>query len=204
MSHYFINDPGLGHTMIEIDYCFKDLQYRFVSDSGVFSKNHVDEASDLLIRQIPVLQGRLLDIGCGYGCIGIALGKAYDLDVTLSDVNERALTLAASNAEKNGIKANVICSDCFENIYGEFDTIVTNPPIRAGKQTVFRIYEGALAHLKTNGALYVVIREKHGACSSAKKLAELFGACETLYKKKGCSIFRCTACYQGGLSIDTP
>ena len=184
-SHYFTDDPNLVDDPRTFTYYYKEHALRLTSNSGVFSHGHVDEATDLLLKNIPPLQGSLLDLGCGCGVIGIALGKAYDLQVTLTDVNPRALACAERNCRENGVQAEIVRSDCFEGIKGRFDAITLNPPIHAGKEVVYRMFTGAAEHLQPGGGFYVVMLDKHGAGSAAARLAGIFGACETLYKKKG-------------------
>ena len=191
MGHYFIFDASLPPNFQSFTYCFKNLEYSFTANSGIFSPDHVDPASDLLIHRVPQLSGSLLDLGCGYGPIGIVLGKAYGLSVTFADINSRALECAEINCNKNGIPPNIIQSDAFDSINGCFDTITLNPPIHAGKQLIFKMYEESHSHLNPGGALYIVIQEKHGAKSSIKKLCQVYGRCDITYKRKGYYILQC-------------
>lgn len=191
MSHYFIADDTLTSKKESFKYNFKGKAYTFVSDSGLFSMGHVDYASDLLMQHIPELSGRLLDLGCGYGPIGIVLGKTYGLEVVFADINTRALRYTKENCELNGFSGEVVESDGFENIEGLFDVIVLNPPIHAGKEVIFDMYMGAHEHLVLGGAFYVVIQKKHGAESTMKELVARFENCETLYKKKGFFVLKC-------------
>jgi len=197
-SHYFIDDQNLPDDPRTFTYYYKEHALRITTNSGVFSHGHVDEATDLLIKSIPPWErgplregGSLLDLGCGCGVAGIALGKAYNLRVTMADVNPRALACAGRNCRENGLRAELVLSDCFESIPGHFDTIVLNPPIHAGKEVVRRMFEGAAEHLAPGGGFYVVMLDKHGAKSAAAQLGALFGACGTLYKKKGCRVLFC-------------
>ena len=103
----------------------------FTSDAGMFSPGHVDEASSLLLHTMPKRTGRFLDLGCGYGVIGIVMGKVYGLEVTMADSNGRALRCARQNCEANGVEAQIVQSDCFQNVSQCFDTIALNPPIHA-------------------------------------------------------------------------
>ena len=191
MSHYFVDDPGLPDDFREFTYYYRDLPFLFTSNSGVFSPGHVDPGTDLLIRNVPPMEGSLLDLACGYGVVGVVFGKAYGLSVTMADINSRALRCAEINCKNNDVKANILTSDCFENISDKFNTITLNPPIHAGKEVVYRMFEEAPAHLNPGGALYAVMLEKHGAKSAIRKLEEIFAACEMLYHKKGAVIFCC-------------
>jgi len=191
MNHYFNSDlsENLGHKETEIEYIYKFRKFNFITDTGVFSKDGVDFATNILLGNLPDLSGKILDIGCGYGCIGIVLAKIYGVDVTMSDVNGRAVNLAGRNAEKNGADVRVIKSDGFENIPESFDAIILNPPIHAGKSVVYKIYEEARNHLNPNGRFFIVIQKKHGALSHRQKLEEIFGTVNILYSKKGFYIF---------------
>ena len=191
MNHYFINNENLPHDYRFVDFEYNSKKFRFLSDAGVFSKEHADPASQILIENVPPLYGSLLDMGCGYGLLGIVLGSVNHVKTTLADINDRAVALAAKNCELNGFDGKVALSDGFSNINENFQTIVTNPPIRAGKQAVFKIYEDAHAHLNEDGQFFAVIRKKHGAESSLHKLTEIFGNCETIYRKKGVFVYRC-------------
>ena len=189
-SHYFTEDPALPDDYRTFPYYYKDLAFRFTSNSGIFSPGHVDGATDLLVQHMPPLHGSLLDLGCGYGAIGIVLCKAYSLSLTLADINPRALRCAEINCAQNGVKADILTSDCFSAIQDKFDTITLNPPIHAGKELVYAMFGQARAHLHPGGALYIVILEKHGAKSALRRLGEWYD-CALLYKKKGVYAVEC-------------
>ena len=189
MSHYFEYDENLPHEYLNVEYEINGQVFKFTTDIGVFSREGMDAASDILIRTIPPLHGRLLDMGCGWGGIGIVLAKLYSLELTQADINPRALELTRKNCEDNNVKSEIILSDCFENIKSRFDTITLNPPIHAGKAVTYRMFEEAACHLAPEGRLYVVTLKKHGAESTERKLREVFGNCDTLYKKKGYYVF---------------
>ncbi len=191
MNHYFISDKNLPHDFKYIDFEFHLKKFKFLSDSGVFSKDHIDPASQTLVENIPEISGSLLDIGCGYGFIGIVLGIINNICPTFVDINERAVELTEKNCALNCLNGKIIVSDGFSKISEKFDTIVTNPPIRAGKNIIFSIYEGAYEHLHEGGKFYLVIRKKHGAQSTYNKLIELFGNCDTVYNKKGLFVYKC-------------
>lgn len=196
MNHYFNSNVNLRSKETEIAYVHKLIKFNFITDIGVFSKDGVDYATNILLKNLPVLSGETLDIGCGYGCVGIVLAKLYgeNIRVTMSDVNERALDLAEKNSKKNRVSVKIIKSDGFENISGKFDNIILNPPIHAGKSVIYNMYEGAFNNLRDSGGFYIVIQKKHGALSHKEKLEEIFGSvnCRVLYSKKGFFVFEFT------------
>lgn len=186
MSHYYSEKPSSKSDIKEIEFHFLNKTFNFFTDSGVFSKNKIDFGSELMLKTFlkhtNLEKGGFLDIGCGYGPVGI-IAKSFlpGLDISLSDVNERALELAEKNMKLNNISEyNIIKSYIFDNIFENFDCILSNPPIRAGKETIFKIYEESYLHLNKDGAFYCVLQTKHGAKSTFKKLEEVFGNCETL------------------------
>jgi 16S rRNA (guanine1207-N2)-methyltransferase len=191
MSHYFSEDNSLKSDIKKIVYRRADREFVFTTDSGLFSKDRIDHATDILLGAVPPLSGSLLDMGCGYGCIGIVLAKIYSLELTQSDVNRSAVELTKINCEENGINSAVIKSNCFDDISGFFDTIIINPPIHAGKSVTYRMYEDSVAYLNDGGRLYVVTLKKHGAESTRTKLKDIFGRCKTIYKKRGYYVFCC-------------
>ena len=142
---------------------------------------------DLLLDNIEITNEKtLLDVGCGYGTFGICLNKVYShLNVDMVDVNDRALELAKLNAKNNNIHANIYKSFIYENVQGSYDVIVTNPPVRAGKEVVTTILQESIEHLNENGSLWVILQKKQGAPSAKKKMEEVFGNCEIVKRDKG-------------------
>lgn len=194
-EHYFSQKPQTKSSPKTWKYQLRNSIYTFTSDTNVFSKNQVDFGSSVLVEafQEPAAIGDLLDLGCGYGPVGIALAGSFtERHVVLSDVNERALALATENAKKNQLKnIEVVKSDRFSNLEGrKFAAVITNPPIRAGKQVVHGMFEDAKEALTHNGELWVVIQKKQGAPSAMKKIQELFGDVEVVMKEKGYYILR--------------
>ncbi|BCJ87348.1 class I SAM-dependent methyltransferase [Effusibacillus dendaii] len=194
-DHYFSNRPTAAHDVRMIRQRLRGFELSFWTDAGVFSKGGIDFGSRLLIETMEIpADASVLDVGCGYGPIGIAAAKmAYEGTVLMVDVNERAVRLAQKNVEQNDIgNAEVRVSDLFSQISEkEFDRILTNPPVRAGKAVVHRIFEGAAARLKEGGQLWIVIQKKQGAPSARKKLQELFEDVEEKAKEAGYWIFCC-------------
>ena len=195
MEHYFNKMPISDYNESIIEKTISNIKLHFYTGSGVFSKNEIDYGTCQLIDAILSNfdgAGTVLDMGCGYGPIGIFIAARFkDSHVEMADVNERAIELSLRNIDSNNIKnAEAIVSDGFSSISRMYDAVVTNPPIRAGKKTVFSFYEGAFEHLKENGKFYCVIQRKQGAESSQKKLKELFGNCEIINRKSGYRILK--------------
>jgi len=194
MNHYFIENPTLLTNERELKLEIFGHKFRFLTNNGLFSCDKIDDASLLLIKNMPPIKGALLDLGCGYGVIGTVLAKVHGVKLTQSDVNRVALGYAERNAKLNGVETTIIHSDSFDNISSKFDNIILNPPIHAGKAVMYRMYEDSARHLNPGGALFIVIQKKHGADSTIKKLTDIFADCDVLYKKKGYFIIRCLAC----------
>lgn len=151
----------------------------------------IDYGSQVLLSTLDFQEGEsVLDVGCGYGPIGLSLAKAQGVAVTMVDVNERALDLAKKNASRNGVEAQIFSSDVYEAVEGVFDHVISNPPIRAGKKVVHQVITGSFEHLKPGGDLTIVIQKKQGAPSAKAKMEETFGNCETVKKDKGYYILR--------------
>lgn len=198
-DQYFARVPGAESRPLPFDMVFRGQPFRFITDSGVFSKGGLDRGTHLMLSALPEgLCGRALDLGCGWGAAGVIAGRLYPaLSFVMADVNTRALALAAENLALNHVKARTVESDGFEGIDGAFDLILLNPPIRAGKETVYRLFAGCAGHLCENGSLYVVIRKQQGAGSAEKYLKTLFHSVETADRSAGYRVFRC----QGGLHV---
>ncbi len=195
-THYYTNDP---QSVCSNPQTFKikllDKDFTFNTDNGVFSKHYLDFGSQTLINSfVPNdLNYPILDMGCGYGPIGISLSKKYQKEALLVDINQRAIELCNKNIKLNKSDlAKAQNSYLFDSISTDlkFSSIVTNPPIRAGKDVVFAIYDNSFNYLAENGELWVVIQKKQGAPSSMKHLETLFGNCEVVCKNKGYYILK--------------
>ncbi|HFI0562932.1 TPA: class I SAM-dependent methyltransferase [Streptococcus suis] len=183
---YYEKNPSVAHDIHELRVSLLDTPMTFLTDAGVFSKKMVDYGSQVLLKSLDVAKGKtLLDVGCGYGPLGLTLAKVYDLNVTLIDVNSRALELAEKNAEKNGVSATIFQSDVYEAVEDSFDYVISNPPIRAGKSVVHEVITGAKEYLVDGGSLTIVIQKKQGAPSAKKRMEEVFGNCQIIKKDKG-------------------
>ncbi|MBT9134082.1 MAG: Ribosomal RNA small subunit methyltransferase C [Firmicutes bacterium] len=193
MSHYYTPNPTSEHDIKQVQATLRGLKLRFFTDSGVFSKDGVDYGTQTLIAAMSIPQGAaVLDMGCGYGPLGITAALVSSIDsVTFADVNARALDLAAKNCAANGVtNARFVLTNGFTALdQSKFDCILLNPPIRAGKSVVFAMYRGAAAHLCPSGSLWVVIQKKQGAPSTAKELALLFSAVHIRARNKGYYVY---------------
>lgn len=198
-SHYFDKNPKAKDRPIEITTRINTIDFSFMTNSGVFSKNQLDFGSELLIKAFlddikKQVQGEknVLDLGCGYGGVGIIIKRLLPgVTLNMTDINERALELARENASRNLVKfANIFASDALDETHDNYDIILTNPPVRAGKSVVFKFYEASFSHMNPGGSIYVVIQKKQGAPSTEEKLKQLFGNCEVIDKKSGYRIFK--------------
>lgn len=187
MQHYFTDNQDLKSEMRTISYEKKGKLFTFFSDNGVFSKSKIDYGSQLLVEAILSHENAvssILDVGCGYGFIGIVLASFFDSSVLLSDVNNRALSLASKNLLQNKVSGDVVNSNCYANIVGSFDLVVSNPPIRAGKSVVLDILNNASNHLHKSGSLWFVIRKDQGVKSICKLLSDCY-SWQVILKSKG-------------------
>ncbi|MFJ5717697.1 class I SAM-dependent methyltransferase [Neobacillus sp. NPDC093127] len=194
-EHYYSRTQKVESDPKYWDFTLKNHLFRFKTDNGVFSKREVDFGSRLLIESfvMPEMEGPILDVGCGYGPIGLSIAKDnHNRVIHMVDVNERAIELAKENAALNGINnVEIYESDRLLSVKEtNFAAILTNPPIRAGKKTVHDIYEQSFEHLVSGGALWVVIQKKQGAPSTLEKLETMFSVVETIGKSKGYLIIK--------------
>ena len=193
MEHYYSSNPTSESKERTITYTLKDKEFNFISDNGVFSKEKLDFGTRVLLENIPldVFKGKVLDVGCGYGTIDVILGKIVDASFLGVDVNRRALHLAEMNKKENKLdNVTFLESNCYENVEGKFDVIITNPPIRAGKKIVYEIVMGARNYLTEDGTLFIVVRKEQGAKSMLRDLEEFYKV-EVLNKIKGFFVIKC-------------
>ncbi len=194
MGQYFSNED-LPSKVKKIECFVLGKKFSFFTDNGVFSKDGLDFGSRLLLETIPLEEvgGKILDMGCGYGVFGIILNKILNVNVDMVDVNRRALHLAERNKNENGCSnVHVIESFTYEKINSKYSTIVTNPPIRAGKNVVYDIVMNACDYLEENGKLFLVIRKEQGAKSLLIDLKKVYSNVEILNKRKGFYIIKCS------------
>ena len=189
-NHYYTNQPEVAHDRKKWTFPLRGKNFTFITDSNVFSKGTVDFGSRVLIDAFDdtnLPEGDILDVGCGYGPIGLSLAHSTGRHVEMVDVNERAVELAKENADLNGIKhVTIYPSNIYEKVERtDFAAVVSNPPIRAGKLVVHGIIEKSYDKLVKSGTLTIVIQKKQGAPSAKKKMEEIFGNAEVVAKEKG-------------------
>lgn len=193
MKHYYTENNDLISEPERFVFNYRDKALTFISDNGVFSKKMIDYGSRVLLEAISIDSSKktLLDMGCGYGTFGITLKSVYPfLEIDMVDVNDRALNLANENLKLNNISANVYLSNTYDEVKNKYDLIVTNPPIRAGKEVVTRILVESKKYLNLNGEIWVVIQKKQGAPSAKKNLESVFKKVDIIKRDKGYYILR--------------
>ena len=194
-EHYYTKDPKVRSDRQTISSDLRGTDLRFTTDAGVFSKGGIDFGSRLLVESfvMPDVSGDVLDVGCGYGPIGLTIATLFpERQIQMVDVNERAIALSKENAERNHVKNVTVYSSDGLSVVSDlgFAAILTNPPIRAGKDVVFSFYEKSYEKLRSSGELWVVIQKKQGAPSSMKHLEEIYGNVSVVAKRKGYYILR--------------
>ena len=186
MSHYFENDENLESNIVDFKVNIDNNCFTFSTDNGVFSKGELDFGTYLLIKNVLKmdLSGDVLDLGCGYGPIGIILKKNKDMNVDMIDINKRAIHLTKMNAKKNGVIINSFYSDGYENVTNIYNYIISNPPIRIGKQNLYKLLIDSKNHLKKDGEMIIVVRKEQGALSLIKDMSVYYNV-KTIDKEKG-------------------
>ncbi len=192
MSYYFDKNTSVKSNEITTRATIGGKLYTFKTDNNVFSKRGLDYGTRTLLESIDVnnISGDVLDFGCGYGPIGIYIKDNTNANVDMVDINERALNLAIENAKINNVKVNVFESDIYSNISKKYDFIITNPPIRVGKEILYKILISAKEKLKENGHLIFVVNKDQGAKSAARDMEEHYSV-NILSKNKGFFVIDC-------------
>ena len=192
-EQYFTSKPTSESRPIRFSADILGVSCAFTTDAGVFSRGELDEGTRILLESLPEIHGRALDLGCGWGAVGVTLGKKYpSANFVLADVNERALELSRRNLRDNGVEnAETALSDAFQSLSGTFDFIITNPPIRAGKAVIYGMFDRAKDFLASDGRLFIVIRKQQGAPSAVKHLEEIYASVQMIAREKGYWVIEC-------------
>ena len=169
-EHYYSANPNAEHDERAVIFESLGEKLTCITDAGVFSRDGLDMGTRVLLDALPEVRGRALDLGCGWGAVGVTLGKKYpNAEIVMTDINARAVELAARNARTNGVtNAIAVQGDGFESVAGSFDLIALNPPIRTGKAAIYAMFAACAERLNPNGELYIVIRRQQGAESAEK------------------------------------
>ena len=202
-EQYFTKAPSSAHDARQVTFSFRGKNFSFETDSGTFSRDHVDAGTQLLLKSLPAdFEGRALDLGCGWGPVGCCMAALFPrAQVVMCDVNQRALELSRKNLAANSLRAQTFESDGLDCVEGEFDLIVTNPPIRAGKHVIYRLFAQSASRLRQGGMLLLVIRTRQGADSAQKFLETLFSSVSVVERGGGFKVL----CAQGPLSaVEVP
>jgi 16S rRNA G1207 methylase RsmC len=191
MSHYYSEKQTSILKLSKIKSELRCGQFEFYTGSGVFSIGKVDKGSEILINNAVVKDGwKVLDMGCGYGAVGIVMAKCYPkCKVVMTDVNKRAVKLARMNAKLNNVDVEIKQGNLYEGVDEKFDAIIVNPPQKAGKDICFLIIEKAKKYLKKDGLLQVVARHQKGGKPLQAKMEEVFGNVKDLVKKSGYRVY---------------
>ncbi len=193
MEHYYTKETKSKSNIKKVTIKIKNIVLELLTDNGVFSKKGLDFGTRCLLENLSDIKGDVLDIGCGYGPIGIYVAKRYNAKVTMSDINQRAISLAKKNIYLNKVDCEVIQSDMYENIIGSYDHIITNPPIRIGKEKLYYLLKEAKQYLKPNGNLWLVVNKNQGAKSLVKELEKDY-LVQIIDKNKGFYIILARNC----------
>ena len=192
MSYYFDKNTDTKSNEKTVHVNIKNNVYTFITDNNVFSKRGLDFGTRTMLESIDLnnITGDILDFGCGYGPVGIYIKSNTNSNVDMVDINERAIELAKKNAKLNRVDVNIYYSDIYSEETKKYDYIITNPPIRVGKEILYKILVGALDHLKDNGKLIFVINKDQGAKSTMEYLKTYYDV-QILDKNKGFYVFQC-------------
>ena len=192
-DHYYTEHPNSESRPAEARFTYRGKEFSLTTDAGVFSRGELDAGTRILLNALPdSLSGSVLDLGCGWGPVGVCVKTLNPgCAVTFADINSRALELTRKNAEKYGVEGVFIQSDGFSAIEGMFDCVITNPPIRAGKKTIYQMFADSAERLNPGGTLYLVIRKQQGAPSALQYLATVFPQVDVIDKSGGYWVICC-------------
>lgn len=194
MSHYFENDEFVKDEPATVHFTIRNRNYSLQSNAGVFSKDKLDTGTSILLDTVLDYENNpssCLDLGCGIGPIGIVLLSNWkDTEMTMIDVNQRAVELSKQNLKSNHLEATVLCQDGIKE--GVFDCILLNPPIRTGKKMIYSLFDQCMDHLSDDGRFWIVIRKQHGAQSAVSYLESKGFTVQRMNRDKGYWILKIT------------
>ena len=192
MSYYFDKNANIKSNEKTVHVNINNLMYAFITDNNVFSKKGLDFGTRTMLECLDLknMNGDVLDFGCGYGPVGIYIKSNTNSNVDMIDINDRAISLSRKNAILNNVDVHIFESDIYSDVSKKYDYIITNPPIRVGKEILYKILVGAKDYLKENGSLIFVINKDQGAKSTMEYLKNYYNV-NILDKNKGFYVFQC-------------
>ncbi|WP_084177521.1 class I SAM-dependent methyltransferase [Palaeococcus pacificus] len=191
MSHYYSESPSTPLRTKTIEVVLRGERFKFITASGVFSFGKLDLGTKLLIESVILDKDwEVLDLGCGYGVIGIVASR-FVKRVVMVDINKRAVSIAKKNLKINNVEnAEVRWGSLYEPVEGKrFHTIITNPPVHAGKEVLREIVINAPKHLYDGGLLQLVIRTNQGAKYIKGLMEQTFKDVRELSKGSGYRVY---------------
>lgn len=192
-QHYYTENPESEIKEKNFTENLSGLELNFTSVSGVFSfGNRIDKASCNLIKNFSPSKASILDIGCGYGAIGLFIKALFPAQtVTMIDVNNRALDYTRINAKSNNLNVEVLNSNLFSSLSNRiFDDIVSNPPIAVGKEFNTHLIKESYSHLSENGSLWLVAFHNKGGSTLKNIMMNVFGNVIDVDKSGGIRVYR--------------
>ncbi|NUU96365.1 SAM-dependent methyltransferase [Marinitoga sp. 1135] len=192
-QHYYVENPESELRVKELELNLKNGHtYIFKAPTGVYGKKDIDKATKVLLEYAEIEGKKILDIGCGYGVIGITLKKEYpDIEIYMSDINKRAVEFSKINAKNNNVFADIRQGYLYEPWENEkFDQIISNPPIVAGKKVWMALIDGAYEHLNNEGSLQLVAFHNKGGSRIKEYMKKVFGNVIELTKKGGIRVYK--------------
>ena len=190
-EHYYTERPKSPLNVFILKQRIMGKDFEFYTASGIFSKSKIDAGTLTLAENMQIKKSsKVLDIGCGIGVLGVIAAKLFGANVTMSDINKRAVMLARKNVKINNLDAEVFHGNLYEKINAmDFDVVLSNPPQNAGKEICFKIIEGAKMHLKDGGNLHLVARHNKGGKSLSEKMKDVFGNVKVIARKSGYFVY---------------
>ncbi|MAG08783.1 hypothetical protein CMO89_04875 [Candidatus Woesearchaeota archaeon] len=193
MQHYFSEKQTSALNLKKINARLRGRLFEFYTGSGVFSSKRVDKGSELLVNSAIINEGRVLDMGCGIGIVGIVIAKCFpDILVVMTDINKRAVKLAKRNVKLNNIdNAEARQGNLFEKVNEDekFNAILINPPQKAGKKLCFEMIDKSYDYMLEKGTLQIVGRHQKGGKELSKRMETVFGNVKDVAKKSGYRVY---------------